>query len=96
MHSVNRPLYLAAYDVVNPRRLQQALDVLKGYSTGGQKSVFECFLADSERRQMMIEIRAVLDLNEDKFLIAPAGDIGAIRTLGMAVAPDDPPFFYHG
>lgn len=36
--------YLAAYDVSDPKRLQQALHVLRDYATGGQKSVFECFL----------------------------------------------------
>ena len=34
-----RSLYLAAYDVAHPRRGRAALDLVKGYSTGGQKSV---------------------------------------------------------
>jgi CRISPR-associated protein Cas2 len=35
-----RMLYLAAYDVTDPDRLQATLQVLKGYACGGQKSVF--------------------------------------------------------
>jgi len=38
----NRQLYLAAYDVSCPRRLRKALYVLRGFASGGQKSVFEC------------------------------------------------------
>ncbi len=39
-----RKLYIAAYDISNPRRLRQALKILKGYACGRQKSVFECYL----------------------------------------------------
>lgn len=39
-----RALYLAAYDVAEPGRLAAALDLVRGYSTGGQKSVHEIYL----------------------------------------------------
>ncbi|MBK8964193.1 MAG: CRISPR-associated endonuclease Cas2 [Candidatus Competibacteraceae bacterium] len=51
----DRALYLAAYDVTNADRLQAALRVLKGYASGGQKSVFECFLTARERTAMLVE-----------------------------------------
>ncbi|MDS4025596.1 MAG: CRISPR-associated endonuclease Cas2 [Candidatus Contendobacter sp.] len=56
----NRDLYLAAYDVTDPERLQAALHVLKGYACGRQKSVFECFLTERERQALVDEVRAVL------------------------------------
>ena len=58
----DRALYIAAYDVTDPARLRQALHVLKGYASGGQKSVFECFLTSRERQALLDEVRAVLDL----------------------------------
>jgi len=90
-----RILYLAAYDVTDPDRLHAALRVLKGYACGGQKSVFECFLTERERRELVAEARAVLDLTRDRFLLLPLGDI-TVRTLGIALPPSDPDFYYVG
>ena len=91
----DRILYLAAYDVTDPDRLQAALRVLKGYACGGQKSVFECFLTERERRELVAQVRAVLDLTRDRFLLLPLGDI-TVRTLGIALPPSDPDFYYVG
>ncbi|MDG4550455.1 MAG: CRISPR-associated endonuclease Cas2 [Candidatus Contendobacter sp.] len=91
----DRTLYLAAYDVTDPDRLQSALHVLKGYACGGQKSVFECFLTERERRELVGGVRAVLDLGQDRFLLLPLGAV-TVRTLGIAVAPGDPEFYYVG
>ena len=46
----SRILYIAAYDVSEDRRLRQALMVLRNYATGGQKSVFKCFLSPAEKQ----------------------------------------------
>ncbi|MFZ1494442.1 MAG: CRISPR-associated endonuclease Cas2 [Candidatus Competibacter denitrificans] len=91
-----RALYLAAYDVTDPGRLQAALHVLKGYASGGQKSVFECFLAPRERLALLADIRGVLDSAEDRFLLLPLPDDQGIRTLGIAIKPSDPNFYYVG
>lgn len=91
-----RTLHLAAYDVSDPGRLREALKVLKGYASGRQKSVFECFLTQAERRRLLAEIRAVLDLSEDRFFLVRLDPRGKIRTLGIAVKPTDPPWFYVG
>ncbi len=91
-----RNLYLAAYDVTDPDRLQAALHVLKGYTCGGQKSVFECFLTERERGQLVAEVRGVLDLGHDRFLLLPLPDEQGIRGLGIAVPPGDPDFYYVG
>ncbi len=91
-----RVLYLAAYDVTDPDRLQEALHVLKGYAYGGQKPVFECFLTAGERRALLGEIRGVLDVVEDRFLLLPLPSAKGTRALGIAVAPSDPDFYYVG
>lgn len=91
-----RTFYIAAYDITEPRRLQQALHVLKGFSTGGQKSVFECFLDSPECEELLGLIRSTIEVEEDRFLLIPANTGPALKTLGIAVRPDDPPFFYIG
>jgi len=91
----NRILYLAAYDVTDPDRLQAALRVLKGYACGGQKSVFECFLTERERQTLVFEVRQVLDLASDRFLLLPLGEV-TVRVLGIALTPGDPDFYYVG
>ncbi len=91
-----RTLYLAAYDICDPRRLREALRTLKGYASGGQKSVFECFLTETERSELLAAVTAILDLGEDRFLLLPLANPDGIQTLGIAVKPDDPDFYYVG
>lgn len=91
-----RTLYLAAYDVSSPSRLRKALRVMRQYSTGGQKSVFECFLTAAERDQVVLEISEVLNLTEDRFLLIRLDPRVKVQTLGIAVLPTDPAYFYVG
>ena len=91
-----RQLYIAAYDVRHPKRLRRALWVLKHHAAGRQKSVFECFLTPAERKRLLGEVRAVLDLAEDRFFLVRPDGRCKVYTLGMAVPPTDPPFFYQG
>lgn len=92
----DRHLYLAAYDIGSPARLRAALKLVKGYATGGQKSVFECFLTPAERRRLLDDMREVIEPGEDRFLMIRLDPRSRVHTLGIAVAPEDPPFFYHG
>jgi CRISPR-associated protein Cas2 len=91
-----RVLYLAAYDVSNPARLRQALYAVKGFATGGQKSVFECFLTDAERERLLERVAAVIDPDQDRFMLLRIEAGAPVRTLGAAVAPADPLFYYVG
>ncbi|MCC7220096.1 MAG: CRISPR-associated endonuclease Cas2 [Candidatus Contendobacter sp.] len=91
-----RDFYLAAYDVTDPERLQAALHVLKGYACGGQKSVFECFLTGRERQALLVEMRGVLEVREDRFLLLPLPAYRRSRVLGIAIRPSDPDFYYVG
>lgn len=91
-----RTLYIAAYDVSDPGRLRDALKVLKGYASGRQKSVFECFLTDAEKRALLAQVRGVLDRDEDRFLLVRLDPRAKIRVRGKAVKPADPPWFYVG
>jgi CRISPR-associated protein Cas2 len=89
-----RSLYLAAYDVADPRRLRAALDLIKGYSTGGQKSVHECFLTEGERAQLLADMALVLEEDEDSFLLLRLDPGARVYTLGIAAQPVDEPYFY--
>jgi CRISPR-associated protein Cas2 len=92
----NRQLYLAAYDISSSSRLRKALYVLRGYSSGGQKSVFECFLTLSEMLELLERMGEVIDPFEDRFILLRLSGANSVRTLGKAVAPQDGAFFYVG
>lgn len=91
----DRDLYIAAYDIASVRRLRAALGCLKGYAIGGQKSVFECFLTASERRTLLEKMGAIVNPEEDRFLLIRLDPRSRVRVLGIGVEPQDPPFFYH-
>jgi CRISPR-associated protein Cas2 len=91
-----RQLYLAAYDISCNRRLRKALYVLRGFSSGGQKSVFECFLTPAEKAQLLEAIGQVINPEEDRFILLQLAGANHIRTLGKAVVPQDGSFFYVG
>jgi len=91
-----RRLYLAAYDISCPQRLNRSLRVLKGYASGGQKSVFECFLTRAERRALLAEIDDVIDRRDDRFLLLPLAGERRVQTLGIALPPEDPAYYYVG
>jgi CRISPR-associated protein Cas2 len=91
----DRPLYLAAYDIGDPRRQAKARELLKAYSTGGQKSVYECFLSDAERGRVVREMTGLVE-SCDRFLLLRLDPRSRVLTLGKAVEPEDPPFFYVG
>jgi CRISPR-associated protein Cas2 len=87
-----RQLYLAAYDISSNRRLRKALHVLRGYASGGQKSVFECYLTDVEKSCLLKSI----DPNEDRFIVLKLSGGSHIHMLGKAVLPQDGSFYYVG
>lgn len=91
-----RALHLVCYDVSCPRRLARTLLVLKSWSTGGQKSVHECWLSDSERAALVADLAAVIDRAEDSVLVFRLDPARGVRTLGIAVPPRDERFAYFG
>lgn len=91
-----RNLYLVAYDVRHPTRLQRALYVLKDYACAGQKSVFECWLTLHEKKQLQQRLQAELDLDSDSVVLSRLKKTHPVRTLGIAPEPEDTPFVYLG
>ncbi|TAL46263.1 MAG: CRISPR-associated endonuclease Cas2 [Methylovulum sp.] len=91
-----RQLYIAAYDIADAKRLRKALYAVRAYASGGQKSVFECFLTDAEKQALLEEIKLIIDADEDRFLLLKLDARCRVRTLGIAVPPQDGPFYYVG
>lgn len=89
-----RTLYIAAYDISDADRLRDALYVLKGYASGGQKSVFECFLTEPEKNSLVEAVKSVIDVSEDRFFLVRLDPRMRVRVMGIAVEPVDPEFFY--
>ena len=91
-----RDLYLAAYDIAEPRRLIAALKLTRAYATGGQKSVHELFLTPAERTGLVEDMSALIDMATDRFLLIRLDPRSKVYTLGKAVPPADPDYFYVG
>jgi CRISPR-associated protein Cas2 len=89
-----RSLYLAAYDVADPRRLKRALDLVKGYSIGGQKSVHECFLTAGERSKLIRDLAGALAEVDDSMLLLRLDPRARVHTLGKAIEPIEAPYFH--
>lgn len=93
---MQRRLYLVAYDIRHQERLRQMLRVVRGAASGGQKSAYECWLSQSEWQRMILDAEQVMDLAEDSFAMIPLDPRRPLTTLGKAVKPADPEFFYFG
>ena len=93
---MERTLYLIAYDITGERRLSRVRNFLKGYSTGGQKSVYECFLSDGELRYIKKKLERLIWEDEDRVHIFTMDGRSRTHTLGIGVQPNDPEYFYIG
>lgn len=93
---MNRRLYLIAYDITNEKRLNRVRYLLKGYSTGGQKSVYECFLTEAELNHIYKHLKGLIAKDEDRIHIFTMDGRSKTHTLGIAVQPNDPEYFYIG
>jgi len=91
-----RLLHLACYDVAEPHRLVAALKLTRVYATGGQKSVHELYLTVAERDTLLADMRRLLALDTDRFLLLRLDPRSRVHTLGRALQPADPDYFYIG
>lgn len=91
-----RRLYLIAYDVCDTKRLNKVRELLKAYSTGGQKSVYECWLSGTEFSEVLKTLAQLIAPTEDRIHVFALDGRSRPQTLGIAVPPSDPAFFYFG
>ena len=91
-----RDFFVAAYDIAHPRQRGAALDVVRAYATGGQKSVHELFLSPAERHELLHLMALIIDPAEDRFLLMRLDPRARCYSLGVATPPHDGSFFYVG
>lgn len=93
---MNRTLYIIAYDIRDMHRLNRVRYFLKGYSTGGQKSVYECFLTDGELKFVISNLKRLIFEADDRVHIFRMDGRSRTHTLGIATQPRNPEYFYFG
>ncbi|NOZ67653.1 MAG: CRISPR-associated endonuclease Cas2 [Deferribacteres bacterium] len=91
-----RTLYLIAYDITDDRRLNRVREFLKGYSTGGQKSVYECFLTAGELNHVKVVLERLINREVDRVHIFTMDARSRTHALGIGLQPKDPEYFYIG
>lgn len=91
-----RILYIIAYDITDMKRLGQVRYFLKGYSTGGQKSVYECYLEKEELKFIISKLKRLINHQEDRVHIFRIDGRSEVITLGIAIPPSNPEYFYIG
>ena len=91
-----RSLFIAAYDVACSARRHQVHCAVKAHATGGQKSVYECFLTPTERKTLLVQARRLINEREDRFALLRVEERAAPVLLGIATPPADPHFYYVG
>ncbi|MCB1628663.1 MAG: CRISPR-associated endonuclease Cas2 [Xanthomonadales bacterium] len=63
------PWVVFAYDIADPKRAQQARAALKPYAGPRQYSVFECRMHYGWARDLLAELAAIIDKDEDRLAL---------------------------
>lgn len=93
---MSRRLFLVAYDIRQPKRLRRALRVARAVASGGQKSAYECWLSEVDRHALIRQMSELLDTDDDQLAVIPLDPRRSVTTIGRALPPSDPDFFYFG
>lgn len=57
--------YIIAYDIPNNKRRRKLANLLEDYGVRVQKSVFEVWLDESDRKALMKRLQRLIKINED-------------------------------
>ena len=66
---MKRQFYIISYDIGEPKRLNRVRKFLVDYGEGVQKSVFECWLTESEIEKVINGLMQLIDPKEDRVRI---------------------------
>ena len=84
--------YLVCYDIAEPRRLHRVCRVLKGYGERWQYSIFFCSLKPIDRVRLESDIKAEMNLGDDRAIIIDLGtDETAAREAITVIGQPLPP-----
>lgn len=64
-------LYVIAYDIPDHKRRKSISDILEGYGSRVQYSVFECVLSRSKYEQLLTRLRSQFKAGEDSLRFYP-------------------------
>ena len=88
----SKQLYLVCYDVRDSCRLNKALHIVRDYATGGQKSVFECYLDRQQFHTLRRRLQNCL-ASEDRAMITRIYP-ESVQVFGKGVKPVGASFIY--
>lgn len=88
-----RTLYLICYDITDPKRLYRVAHYLKGYKVDGQKSAYECWVTESEKRQILTELQTLTDPTTDRVHLFQLDPRQQVECFGCATHFTTPGFF---
>lgn len=64
-------LYLICFDIHEEARLRNVAILLENHGQRVQKSVFECYLNDTEKENLKNQLKHLIDPQQDKINIYP-------------------------
>jgi len=76
--------YVIAYDISNNKRRTKVHNLLSGYCTWTQYSLFEGYLTEKQQIALEADLRRIIDEDEDSMRLYPmcAADVEKVITLG--------------
>lgn len=93
---MTRQRFIAAYDIRDSSRLARVRRAVRSHSTGGQKSVHECWLTRKEAELLHQDIGAIIDEQQDSVVLVPVDALAMDSRLGNAPGALNPDFIYVG
>ena len=92
----SRTLTLIAYDIVSERSRVKALKAVRAFGVDGQKSVHECALTQSERRELSSRLREIVDPKTDRLMIMRLDPRSQVHALSEPKPAAPPTLLYVG
>lgn len=85
--------YIVAYDIPDDQRRKRISDILEGYGTRVQYSVFECVLSNQQYQEMSRRLKKVFNSDEDSLRFYPLSKhtVNQIVTWGTGLPPTQAP-----
>lgn len=86
-------LYLIVYDIPCNKRRKKIADLLEGYGTRVQYSVFECVLQKQQYKQLCSRLHKKMNLEKDNIRIYPLSGhtLEQVKTWGVGLPITEPP-----
>lgn len=71
MPTQGKGLYWVAYDIRNAKRWRKVFEILKGFGSTVQFSIFACSLTSTQLEEVADRLKQAMNLKEDRIAIIP-------------------------